>query len=199
MRRDTLLDFFDDFASLTAEFLVHDDGYRTRHYRYADVGAAARAAGHRLDAAGLGKGDCAILWGENRPGWIIAFWACLLRGVVVVPVDYRATPDFLERVARAVDAKLLLVGDEVERRPTPESTSAPVWRLSALEEHGPPPPPLRPVPLTADDVAEIIFAIEEKFDIEVPYNANDTNAAGINFETVGDVVDGIAKLVAKKK
>jgi acyl carrier protein len=49
------------------------------------------------------------------------------------------------------------------------------------------------------DVAEIIFAIEEKFDIEVPYNANDTNAAGINFETVGDVVDGIAKLVAKKK
>ena len=49
------------------------------------------------------------------------------------------------------------------------------------------------------DVAEIIFAIEEKFDIEVPYNANDTNAAGIAFDTVGDVVDGIAKLVAKKK
>ena len=49
------------------------------------------------------------------------------------------------------------------------------------------------------DVAEIIFAIEEKFDIEVPYNANDSNAAGINFESVGDVVDGIAKLVAKKK
>jgi acyl carrier protein len=49
------------------------------------------------------------------------------------------------------------------------------------------------------DVAEIIFAIEEKFDIEVPYNANDTNAAGIKFDTVGDVVDGIAKLVAKKK
>ncbi|MBI1212206.1 MAG: acyl carrier protein [Alphaproteobacteria bacterium] len=49
------------------------------------------------------------------------------------------------------------------------------------------------------DVAEIIFAIEEKFDIEVPYNANDTSAAGINFDTVGDVADGIAKLVAKKK
>ena len=49
------------------------------------------------------------------------------------------------------------------------------------------------------DVAEIVFAIEEKFDIEVPYNANDTNAAGISFDTVGDVVDGIAKLVAKKK
>jgi len=49
------------------------------------------------------------------------------------------------------------------------------------------------------DVAEIVFAIEEKFDIEVPYNANDTNAAGISFDTVGDVVDGIAKLVARKK
>ena len=48
------------------------------------------------------------------------------------------------------------------------------------------------------DVAEIIFAIEEKFDIEVPYNANETNAAGINFDTVGDVVDGIANLVTRK-
>ena len=48
------------------------------------------------------------------------------------------------------------------------------------------------------DVAEIIFAIEEKFDIEVPYNANETNAAGISFHTVGDVIDGIAKLVARK-
>jgi len=48
------------------------------------------------------------------------------------------------------------------------------------------------------DVAEIIFAIEEKFDIEVPYNANETNAAGISFDTVGDVIDGITKLVARK-
>ena len=42
MRRDTLLDFFEDFASSTDLFLIHDDGYRVRQATYAEVAAAAR-------------------------------------------------------------------------------------------------------------------------------------------------------------
>jgi acyl carrier protein len=47
------------------------------------------------------------------------------------------------------------------------------------------------------DIVEIIFAIEEKFDITVPYNANDPSgvAAGVSFNTIGDVVDAIQNLV----
>lgn len=50
------------------------------------------------------------------------------------------------------------------------------------------------------DVVEIVFAIEEKFDITVPYNANDPSGAnaGIAFKTVGDVVDAVQKLVDDK-
>lgn len=42
------------------------------------------------------------------------------------------------------------------------------------------------------DVVEIIFAVEEKFDIHVPYNANDQE---LEFETIGDVVDAVQKLI----
>ncbi len=42
------------------------------------------------------------------------------------------------------------------------------------------------------DVVEIIFAVEEKFDIHVPYNANDQE---LEFETVGDVVSAVQKLI----
>ena len=51
------------------------------------------------------------------------------------------------------------------------------------------------------DVVEIIFALEEKFDITVPYNANDPSgaAAGVAFKTIGDVVDAITKLVDEQK
>ena len=42
------------------------------------------------------------------------------------------------------------------------------------------------------DVVEIIFAVEEKFDIHVPYNANDQE---LEFETVGDVVDAVQGLI----
>ena len=43
------------------------------------------------------------------------------------------------------------------------------------------------------DIVEIIFAIEEKFDISVLYNANEASAtAGSGFKTVGEVVDYVA-------
>ncbi|MEZ5669717.1 MAG: phosphopantetheine-binding protein [Alphaproteobacteria bacterium] len=44
-------------------------------------------------------------------------------------------------------------------------------------------------------IVEIIFAIEEKYDIQVPYNANDSQA---EFDTVGDVIDAVSGLVTGK-
>jgi acyl carrier protein len=45
------------------------------------------------------------------------------------------------------------------------------------------------------DAIDMIFDLEEKFDIEIPYNAN---SAQTEFSTVGDVVNAIEKVVAKK-
>ncbi len=42
---------------------------------------------------------------------------------------------------------------------------------------------------------ELIFELEEKFNIQIPYNANDTEP---EFQTVSEVVDAIKKLVDKK-
>ncbi len=154
MTRDTLLDFFDERLATDDEFFVHDDGYRVRRYRYLDVRRAAEAFAARLAAQGVEAGDKIIVWGENRPEWIIAFWGCLLAGVVVVPIDYRTSGAFLHQVAGMVGAKLLLAGDEV----TPDPTLAlPVWRLAELGEttsNG----AVRPAHTASrDDVAEIIF------------------------------------------
>ena len=43
------------------------------------------------------------------------------------------------------------------------------------------------------DVLELTFAIEEKFNIEIPFNAN--NSTGPGFKTVGDVVAAVQRLV----
>ena len=55
--RATLLDFFHDLAGRSAPFLVHDDGYRTWTYSYAEVGAAAARVAARLHHAGIAKGE----------------------------------------------------------------------------------------------------------------------------------------------
>ena len=38
---------------------------------------------------------------------------------------------------------------------------------------------------------ELMFDLEEKFDIQIPFNAND---AKLEFETVGEVVEAIKKI-----
>ncbi len=45
---------------------------------------------------------------------------------------------------------------------------------------------------------EVIFDLEEKFDIQIPYNAN-TNNPRAEFETVADVIKAVENLVAQKK
>lgn len=48
------------------------------------------------------------------------------------------------------------------------------------------------------DSVEMIFELEEKFDLQIPFNAN-TNNSRTEFETVGDVVTAVEKLVAQKQ
>jgi long-chain acyl-CoA synthetase len=152
VRRDTLIDFFDDLASARGEFLVHDDGFRTRRFSYTDVGRAARGFSARLHQAGLRKGDKVVFFSENRPEWIVAFWGCLLAGVVVVPIDYRSSADFLARVAKIVSAKIVLIGQDVP--PIHDTAGAAPWRLQDVEWIDGTAPA---VPIQRDDIAEIIF------------------------------------------
>ena len=141
MPRVTLLDFFHDFAGLDDEFLIHDDGFHARHFRYREIADRARAFAARLRENGVGRDGKVILYGENRPEWIIALWGCLLEGVIAVPIDYRSSPEFVDRIKTIVDARLILTGEEAGMY---DGGAAP----GAIIE---------PVTIGKDQTAEIIF------------------------------------------
>ena len=162
MRRDTLLDFFNDVSAGRGTFLVYDDGYRPRSYTYKEAASAARGFAARLQGAGVGKGDKVVFWSENRPEWIIALWGCLLNGSVAVPIDYRASRDFRAHVARIVSAKVLLLGDDVECADLTDehgvlAVTSTVWKLSDIDFRSLDGSSFKPVDVTHDDVVEIIF------------------------------------------
>jgi acyl carrier protein len=46
------------------------------------------------------------------------------------------------------------------------------------------------------DALELVFDLEEKFEIEIPVNANDAQIGG--FEKVSDVVAAVQKIIDKK-
>ncbi len=150
MRRDTLLEFFQDFAELPNDFLIYDDGYHSRVYRYNEVAAQARGVAAKLRDAGIGKDDKVILYGENRPEWIIAWWGCLLEGVIAVPIDYRSSPEFVDRIDKIVNAKAILTGNETALPDSPK-----VWKLTSLNDDLP--GTLTSPSIKNDQVAEIIF------------------------------------------
>jgi acyl carrier protein len=47
-------------------------------------------------------------------------------------------------------------------------------------------------------LVEIVFAIEESFDISVPYNANDPNTADFDISSVAGIVAGVKRLIAEQ-
>ncbi|MGC6526821.1 MAG: acyl carrier protein [Paracoccaceae bacterium] len=47
-------------------------------------------------------------------------------------------------------------------------------------------------------LVESIFAIEEAFDIQVPFNANDPQESDFDISSVAAIVAGIEKLVAEQ-
>jgi long-chain acyl-CoA synthetase len=149
-----LIDFFKGFADNPAEFIVYDDGYRRWSYSYRQIAAAARVFAARLRDEAIVKGEKILFWSENRPEWLAAFWGCLLRGVVVVPVDYRASAEVLRNIQQVVSARAILVGEEVKSAALGNGT--PIWQLSeismSVEEGSNPAEQVSP-----GDVAEIVF------------------------------------------
>jgi long-chain acyl-CoA synthetase len=108
----------------------------------------ANALRRKLRAAGIRKGDAAMIWSESRPGWVAALWACLMDGVIVVPVDPQSSLGLFERIREKSGAKITFLG---ERVPSAEGA----WKLSEIESQRASPPD--PVAVETDDVAEIVF------------------------------------------
>jgi len=104
----SLVDFVEKYAANGNEVAVrHRRGYRMETWSYARIVQGATLLARELEFRGIGKGDAVLLWGENSPEWIITFFACLLRGAVIVPLDHGSTVEFVSRIAREVNAKLI--------------------------------------------------------------------------------------------
>jgi long-chain acyl-CoA synthetase len=86
-------------------------GYRTERITYGQVLELAFSITEQLYHRAIAKGDRLLLWGENSAEWAAAFFGCALRGVVVVPMDDGASPDFVRRVCGQIGAKLVVASE----------------------------------------------------------------------------------------
>jgi long-chain acyl-CoA synthetase len=149
----SLAGFFSEWHRNKGAFLRYEGDLGFGGLTYGAAGAAALGFAEYLRKAGIRKGDKVVLWGENRPEWVVALWACLLEGVVATPIDFRSSGAVVERVAGIVEAKALLIGPGLS---APEGMACPVWPMRMVLET----PRAAHAPAGAaevDQLAEILF------------------------------------------
>jgi len=130
-------------------------GYRTESFSYGEIVDLALRFNRELDRRTIAKGDRLMIWGENSAQWVAVFLASALRGVIVVPMDDGASPDFARRVFQQVAAKLLVGSrDHVRQR----DLDAPTLVLEELDNALDPASAAVPeVSVGRDDVLQIVF------------------------------------------
>jgi len=156
MRRN-LLSFLDDFekhGSQTA--LAHRRGLRIRSWSYERLRLTTFQVARELEQRDISKGDRVLFWGENSPEWVAAFFGCLLRGVIVVPLDYESSPEFAARVQAQVKAKLILHSGDLKAAVDPGLERLPIDELLTLVARQSV-EPYPPSDIIDSDIAEIIF------------------------------------------
>ena len=156
MPRQSLIDYLREYSRHGRSLaFVQRSGYRTARTSYRETAELAAQCAREFERIGIAPGDRILLWGRNSAEWAAAFFGCLLRGAVAVPLDKGATADFVSRVAQRVDARLLLRDRENvlsgEQRPVIvfDSLQQEVARHSSEPYASP--------PLDRSSIAQIIF------------------------------------------
>lgn len=109
MARENLLTLFEEFARYAGDVaLVQKRGYRREAWSYAKLASVSVACALELKQRGVRTGERVLIWGPNSAEWVAAFWGCLLRGAVAVPMDDGATAEFAARVAKDAGVKAVI-------------------------------------------------------------------------------------------
>lgn len=145
----TLVEEFRQHAADTA--VVDHRGNRSYRTTYGQIAELAGRFAAELERRNVVPGERVVLWAQNSAAWISVFFGCLLRGVIVVPLDAAGSKEFAERVVIDVAPKLI-VGD--------------AQLLSALRIDV----PLLPLSkLPASLPVEPAFAVHEAVDAQTPF------------------------------
>src|SRR5436190_1993541 len=153
--RTTVLSYLDEFVSQETAF-AHRPGFRAVRWSYEKIANTAYQFARELEARGIGKGDRVLLWAENSPEWVASFFGCLLRGVIVVPLEVQSNPAFAAKVQEQVSAKLALCDAVTHRLADPNLPLLMLDEISSLvARHSQ--APYRLAKIAQDDIVEIVF------------------------------------------
>ncbi len=132
---------------------------------YKELGIQIDLLAAKLFSYGLKKGDKVALFSQNMPNWVVAYFAVVSKGLVIVPVLPDFSRDELENVMTHSEAKVLLSSNKLI--PKSEGLVLPDLlvkiSLESLQPVGTEPintfevPDFKTIKVNEDDIAAIIY------------------------------------------
>ncbi|HLH27319.1 MAG TPA: class I adenylate-forming enzyme family protein [Acidimicrobiales bacterium] len=119
-----------------ADFLVYEDERMSFAEHYRTAAALSRSLADRF---GIRKGDRVAIAMRNLPEWVVAFWASIAAGAIVVPLNAWWTGDELAYGLADSGTSLVFCDEERRERIVSELGSLPELRTMVVtnEEHEP--------------------------------------------------------------
>lgn len=127
--------------------------FRTLSWTYEDIWNHAAAFADILKEHGVQKGDRVILIGFNSPFWVAAFFGIQLRGAIAVPLSSESTSEFIQKIIRQTEAKVILKNRFAPTQGIPILTMVMESIPKPLSNHIPIDIPA----LDENDIAEIVY------------------------------------------
>ena len=151
-------------ATLVADFRRYDlqiavvthRGNRRFSSTYRQLAELSARCAHAFDQQGLRPGDRVLLWGANSVEWMAAFFGCILRGIVAVPLDAAGSLDLAQRVVSEVRPRLLAGDLKLLQQLSPEP-AIPLMSFAGFAATLPEPDYTPSPGLSRDTPLQIIF------------------------------------------
>jgi len=156
--RPHIASLIDDWrASGSQTAVVTYSGNRAIRTSYRQLLKLAEQFALLLDRRGIGSGERLVLWGQNSAEWVAIFFGCVLRGVIVVPLDAAGSPLFAQRVIAETTPRLIAGDPTLLKQLVTEIPTISLEnlgsQLSSLPERSPAPD----IKLTRESPLQIIF------------------------------------------
>ena len=117
----TLIEDFRRHGKSTA--IVTYRGNRRTASTYRDLVKLADRFAAELMRREIGIGDRVVLWGQNGIEWVGAFFGCVMRGVIAVPLDAAGSLGFAARVIAETNPRLVVGDTQLLGQLMPETAS----------------------------------------------------------------------------
>ncbi|HEY8171398.1 MAG TPA: AMP-binding protein [Candidatus Limnocylindria bacterium] len=135
--------------------LIIKPGFRTRIWRYRDLGEQVPRIARALTDAGASRGDRVAIWAVNRPEWGLGFLAAAHAGLVSVPLDVRSTDDFAVKVVQQTEARLVLASRQTEEQA--RRLGLPLILIESLPDLARATEPMPAAEVSPDDLLLVMF------------------------------------------